>query len=398
VRLVKIFIEEFRSIHDQWLPAEGLVVLLGPNSAGKTSVLEAASELVRGSGTKHRADPGEAEPAYAVGTLWFDLPAADDRGSKDAAAYRSLLCGEDSEGWAGEGPAWDWLEPGTAELLKGASAGDARAHLAQLLAGSGMAGDAGDRELLARAVFEASPLFAADAEGIRLLVRAASLPGAAIDAAAHIAASPGSGDRLQEIAAQLGTRALADVATVAVGLFSSRILAAALPPVIVLDGYPGSLSAELTRAIPVIHDLLWSIADAEFSTPGVTWWLDPFVLEPGPDAGASYSVDPWLEGLSDTGETVIPRKIPDYSTGDWYRVRHSVVATAQMIAAEANRRAPSFVKDQGIIGVEVVPVGAWDSGPHRVRATFTGPDRQRRDLSVTGSGTARSGRPARRRR
>lgn len=389
MRLVGIDIEDFRSIHDQRLPAEGLVVLLGPNSAGKTSVLEAARELAGGSGTAHRADPGEPESPYAVGTLWFDLPAAGDPSSEEVETIRRLLCGEDSDGWEGEGPAWERLEPGTAVLLKGASTADARVYLAEQLAGSGEAGEPGDRELLARAVLGSSPLFAADALGIRLLAQVSSLPGEAIAAAARIAASPASGDRLQEIAVQLGASGQADVATVAAGLFSSQILTTALPPVIVLDGDVGSLAAELTRVVPVIHDLLWSVAaDDELFAPGVNWWLDPFVLESRPVPEGAYTVDPWLEGLPGTGDTLTPDSIQDYSVGDWYRVRHSVLATAQVIAAEANRAAPGFVQDQGTIAIEVIPVGAWNSGA-RVRATFTGPDGTRRDLSVTGSGTAR---------
>lgn len=78
-----------------------------------------------------------------------------------------------------------------------------------------------------------------------------------------------------------------------------------------------------------------------------------------------------------------------YEKASWYRVRHSVLAVAQMIEAEANRVAPSFVHGQGTIGIEVIPAPAWGSGPHRVRATFTEPDGERRDLNVIGTGTAR---------
>lgn len=42
MRLLEVNISEFRSITDRKLKADGLVVLFGPNSAGKTSVLEAA--------------------------------------------------------------------------------------------------------------------------------------------------------------------------------------------------------------------------------------------------------------------------------------------------------------------------------------------------------------------
>lgn len=38
-----------------------------------------------------------------------------------AQIFRSLVCGERSSGWA-----WDWPEPGTAELLKGATLDEAR--------------------------------------------------------------------------------------------------------------------------------------------------------------------------------------------------------------------------------------------------------------------------------
>jgi len=46
VRLLQMTISEFRSIADQKLALTGLVVLFGPNSAGKTSALEAAEHLI----------------------------------------------------------------------------------------------------------------------------------------------------------------------------------------------------------------------------------------------------------------------------------------------------------------------------------------------------------------
>ena len=47
MRLHAIFIKDFRSIRNQWLPADGLVVLFGANSAGKTSALEARASCSR---------------------------------------------------------------------------------------------------------------------------------------------------------------------------------------------------------------------------------------------------------------------------------------------------------------------------------------------------------------
>jgi hypothetical protein len=95
------------------------------------------------------------------------------------------------------------------------------------------------------------------------------------------------------------------------------------------------------------------------------------------------------EGLSEDSEPFVVGAFGAYAKASWYRVRHSVLAVAQMIEAEANRVAPSFVRGQGTIGIEVIPVSAWGSGPHRVRATFTEPDGNRRDLNVLGTGTAR---------
>ena len=60
-----------------------------------------------------------------------------------------------------------------------------------------------------------------------------------------------------------------------------------------------------------------------------------------------------------------------------------------MIAEEANRVAPSFLRDQGQIGVEVLPVSVWGPEDRRIRVTFTGRDGWHRDLRVVGAGTAR---------
>lgn len=58
MHLLAVRIDWFRSIKDQVLPADGLVVLFGQNSAGKTSVLEAVEHLIT-QGGKFRADPAE---------------------------------------------------------------------------------------------------------------------------------------------------------------------------------------------------------------------------------------------------------------------------------------------------------------------------------------------------
>jgi len=120
MRLLGITIEEFRSVRGQWLPADGLVVLFGPNSAGKTSVLEAAVELLM-AGSHLRTDPGLLEDVWAQGSVWFALPRAGISGSPDAELYRAFLTG----GQAG-GHGWDGLTSEAADVFTGKTADDAR--------------------------------------------------------------------------------------------------------------------------------------------------------------------------------------------------------------------------------------------------------------------------------
>jgi hypothetical protein len=106
MRVLQVNISEFRSIDNQKLPAEGQVVLFGPNSAGKTSVLEAAEHFIT------RVDVGRTDPAEVWqldlrGSVFFDLPAADMADSADAETYRWLLCGERSDEHG-----WEWLGEG----------------------------------------------------------------------------------------------------------------------------------------------------------------------------------------------------------------------------------------------------------------------------------------------
>jgi energy-coupling factor transporter ATP-binding protein EcfA2 len=105
--------------------------------------------------------------------------------------------------------------------------------------------------------------------------------------------------------------------------------------------------------------------------------------------GDRYDPDRWLEGRSEESEPVLPKPFGPSSTGDWYRVRHSVLAAARLIEAEANRAAPGFVAEQGTIGIEILPVSVWGGGLPRIRATFTEYGEEARDLKVVGAGTAR---------
>jgi hypothetical protein len=388
VRLLNVNISGFRSITDQQLTAEGLVVLFGPNSAGKTSVLEAAEQLITRAEIR-RVDPADQWGVYADGSVFFDLPGADFTGSPDSETYRWLLCGEHSDE-----PAWDWLGDGISEQIRHASLGQAREYLADRLARSGTAGTLGDRMLLARSLFSPDVAFFVVLDAaIVILARLSSLPRDATAAASRAAAAAGENDPLREIAAHLLAHGSARVSVLADGTEVRHSLAATFPPVIVLDGDPESLSAELARSLPHIHDRLWNLRLPLEPLPGmpevVGGELDGFLLYPDVESRESYVADQWLEGLPEEGEPFVVEPFGANEKASWYRVRHSILAVARMIEAEANRVAPSFVRGQGTIGIEVLPLSAWGSGQHRVRATFTEPDGRRRDLKVTGSGTAR---------
>lgn len=399
MRLLQIFIEDFRSIRKQRLPAEGLVVLLGENSAGKTSVLEAAVELLTVGGSR-RIDPGwpEEQDAPATGSIWFTLPDAGIGDSPGAELYRELLTGEHLGGQA-----WEELAPDLAGLLRGKTAGDAREWIASRLVEAGRAGLLPDREILARSVLDpASVFFVAGSEAVDMHVYSPGLPGDVIDAAHRIAADPDHDDVLWRIADSLVTRQTALIGPVA----DRDEIRDAFPPVIVVDGDPAALFAELVKALPVIHNRLWYSHSPGFDPscfrrgalvipsdipPGFSDLFSSATtasyLEPAPDR---YFIDDWLEQRSDSAEAEAAVDYEAYGQAAvWSRVRQTIHATAVVIAQEANRVAPSFLRDQGQIGVEVLPVSVWGPEDRRIRVTFKGRDGWDRDLHVVGAGTAR---------
>jgi energy-coupling factor transporter ATP-binding protein EcfA2 len=396
MRLLGFEIENFRSIEDQWVPADGLVVLFGPNSAGKTSVLEAVEHLVTQAAAL-RADPGANDEPFVMGRVIFDLPAADFADSADARIYRSLLLGEhdkpDKSGVSADH--WAWLDDRLTGLLQGAGLDQARSLLADAFVRAGDAGVAEDRELLARSIFDPRAVcFFAEVSDITLVVRRRALPADVVGAARRLAAMAGD-DALSKLATGLVSTGWAHVAQLAGWSFQWESLVSDFPPVIVLDGDLDSLAAELERAVVAIHDRLWHVdlevvSSMTLPSGGTVEevageWFD---IGTG-DLGDRYTADPWLETRTEEGEITLPGIVGSYDQGDWYRVRHSVLAAARLIEEEANRVAPGFVKSQGTIGIDVLPVAVWGPGKHRVRATFTEFNSDRRDLRVIGAGTGR---------
>ena len=371
MRLLRVDIEKFRSIEEQWIPAEGLVVLYGANSSGKTSVLEAVAHVITQAG-EVRSDPGAEDEDFVLGSVWFELPAAAVAGSEDARFFVSLLRGEHSKptmfGKSIQCP-WEWLDDSARKRLAAADLGDAVSIVADALAADGDADGVADRQLLARSLFDPRAVyFVAELANVSLNVYGPSLPTEAAEAATRIAARAGD-DRLSGVAANLVSQGWAHIGWVATGSFAWAEFAASFPPVIALDGDIESLSAELERAVVSVHDVLWrSPLEVIGSYPefgGVQtvegeYYQIGEVREP-----VRYAADPWLETMSSDGQIVGPELFaPPYNHSEWYRVRHSVLAAAQTIAAEANRVAPGFVTEQGTIGIEVLGLKSRAAGTY----------------------------------
>lgn len=388
MRLLAIEIEEFRSIKDQWLPADGLVVLFGPNSAGKTFVLEAASELLRHESSRRfdhansrRIDPGVQQIIEASGSVVFSLPDAGTNGSPDAELYRKLL-----NGHYVDGTVWYKLAPDAADVLEGKAAEEAREWIAARFAAAGTGPDP-DRELLARAMLEHTAVFfVAGDDEVCMYADATWLPDGVCEAAARIAAGGGDDDPLREIAEDL----VADQEALIGSVADLEAFANAFAPVIVLDGDTESMSEELREAVAVVHNLLWDPRGLDGGWRLTDGFVDPYRREAGWPTFGRLVADSWLERMTDSGEPECSTPISRYGqAANWYRVRPSIIAAAALIAAEANRVAPGFLRGQGEIGVEVLPVSVWRPEDRRIRVTFTGRDGEPRDLRVVGAGTAR---------
>ena len=400
MRLHAIFIKDFRSIRKQLLPADGLVVLFGVNSAGKTSVLEAAVELLTAVSSS-RVDPGgpEDEDVPATGAIWFTLPDAGISGSPGAGLYTALLTGEHADGQA-----WEELAPDAAGVLRDKTAGDAREWIASRLVEAGRAGLPADREILARGVLDpAAAYFGADSDDVGMHAHASRLPGDVIDAAHRIAADTDHDDVLWRIADSLATGRPALIGPVA----DRNAISDAFPPVIELDGDPEALSAELREVMPVIHNRLWhshnpSLDSTSFlsGAPVIDFGdhelpdgfaeslgaVSASVVFVAPPPGRYY-FDDWLEQRSDSAEAEVPVNYEAYGqAAAWSRVRLSIHATAAVIAEEANRVAPGFLRDEGQIGVEVLPRVRLGARRPQDPGDVQGPGRVAPRLARGGSG------------
>ena len=282
----------------------------------------------------------------------FDLPAANIGDSEDARLYLAFLHGDYSKPGIFGGPPeypWGWLDEERRGSLKDADLEQAKTMLADALAGAGDAGSAEDRGLLSKSVFDpAAAYFATDMTSISFNVYRRAMSAEARMAARRIAEHTGA-DPLWNLANALTSGGNAHVAFVASGSFEWQELTEAFPPVIVLDGDIESLSAELERAVVSIHDRLWEFdptVESPSGGPG-RMMVGEYVNIGGWQQGSRFGADPWLEARSEDGQSVLPGIFAPYDQGDWFRVRHSILAVAELIEREANRIAPEFVMKRG---------------------------------------------------
>ena len=400
MHVLSLLINRSKSLHDQEIPLDGLVLLFGANSSGKTSVLEAISQIL-GSEMEVRIDPADYDSRVVHGMVEFDLPGVATGKEPDAELFRRLICGEYENGTS-----WKWLDDDAAELLRGEKEEDARQYLVERLVEASTSGSGDDRLLVAEEAFR-SLVFVASPLQCSIVVdgsRFTKSRSARAAAARIVAAGGDPDDVLGSLARSVGEGATFELGSVRMSFLSPvprppvwMAISGALPAVVPLDAEPQSLNIELRDSLPRVHDNVWLHA-LEPASPLVTGHFvvvdhDPFEMAPEWESDG-YRADPWLETpvLDDghEGATDLPEFVFGYDKREWYRVRHSPLETAELVAKRANEIVPSFVSEQGEIVIEILPVAAWLSEPARVRVRFVeGGHGDPHDIDVLGAGTAR---------
>lgn len=393
MRLLSVTINEYRSVSEASLPLEGMVVLIGPNSAGKTTALEAVREALRAKGAV-RVDPGDRDQPLHGAEVEFELPGAALAGSEDRQLLRDLLAGRYGPGAGHDAvvPPLAALDPEAVELLADCPLEEVTNYLVDEYVKRGNAGTPEDRRCLASALFD-NPLFQTDFRYLVLRVDRARLGSTACAAAERIAQSDRTGpDALHNLAKEIVAQGGAFVASVsdqAPAVLANRVR------VITLDTDPERLGTEVEAVLPSIHNLLWGTEAVphpnDFLAQRGLEAVDEFLI--GPTDSKFLEADPWVESQIEVDgmpTMALPTTFSPFDTGEWHRVRRSLLAVVRLISARVNEVAPSFVREYGRIEVELLPLSVWSSSNSRVRITVSeGGTGTPRDLAVLGSGIAR---------
>ncbi len=339
MRLLSVTINEYRSISGCTVPLEGMVVLFGPNSAGKTTVLEAVRDALSAKRSA-RIDPGDWDEPFHAAEVAFELPGAGLAGSEDSELLRDLLARKYGPGEHHDAvvPPFDALDREAAELLADCSLEEVTTYLVDALVKTGGAGTLEDRRCFAGALFD-NPIFTTDSSYIVLCVSPEQLGSTASAAAARIGHCERiESDTLQGLAIQAITRGTVYVATLS---DQARKFLPDHVAVITLDTDPDRLTAEIEAVLPRLHNRLWALERVPHQNEFLAqlgWEReDEFLIGP-PDA-RFLKIDPWVESLvhAPDGPTVAtPTTFGPYNTGDWHRVRRSLLAIVQLLSARAN--------------------------------------------------------------
>ncbi len=381
-------IGDWRSIAGARLPLDGLIVLFGTNSSGKTSVLDTLRNALGG----EDAPRGDPDVDFFDGQILFDLNLADVPGDREAELLRRLLSGQ-----LADDQVWDVLDPGATADLRDMPIEFIRDYLADGLAARGSAGGREDRRMLASHLV-AGCLFMADAQ-CSWLVAAAPADNTTREATTRIALAAlgahGEGvttsakpiwnevDLVAHCAVALQDRGSEPVPWAPIGPAVGQFLSKAdfgNPTTIGLD--PETVELEVTGKVETVHDRMWEM-------PGMRLGSGPMTFDASTFKAARLfdAPDPWLEWRSSEGGEFTWKQPPSPSGQDaWYRVRATLVETTRLIAERANALAPSFVRDQGRIGIEILAPTQW--GDRRIQVTFDEGDFVHK-LSMVGAGTAR---------
>lgn len=377
-----LHIGDYKSLKGARVPLDGLTVLFGPNSAGKTNVLEAVRSFISGADTDRvdRSDFNSAhpdgDPYWIDSVLAIELADVDVSGHADASWYDRAWTGELGEPISSDGAPDELITARTEATADGVRA----RFVDELLKGPGAKAD---RRLLAQAIIQARR-FAVDNLATWVVVRRNDLTAETVAAVKRLAAEPE-----EDFLANLARSLEADRATRAVALACGAALwvdsaAVELPPVHWLRSEPEGLDREARDFIEAIHQVMWTGTAAEGFDGSHHGWL-------ARDLGSEESQfipDPWYESMQQhdgNGTSTAAGLLP----GDWYRVRPTVHATARVLGETATSLAPTFVQELGVIEIEVLTPDLWVAAPDRVRVVFREPGQPPRDLVTLGSGLQR---------
>lgn len=400
MRLGAIRIGDFKSIWQQVVPLDGLVVLFGPNSAGKTNALEAVTSFIDGDESIVRFDRADleglheaGEPPWSGSWLLVELTHADVDGHSDRT-WRERL-------WAGESgrPSHSATHEALA-VARERTGAELTASVAQLFAREVAASGPGDpsaRLALASAI-ASSRWFLVDYEATWVLLRVPEMTavcGAAVSSLARLE----PGDLLVDVA-----RAAIDepnfVLATAVGPGVEREYSSQqvpLPKVRWVHGDFDSLDRDAREFIEQLHINMWQAPagtvhrDREGNGADTLVTVNDVDLDrlwsPEMEEGRFFP-DPWFEMLADDGRSrpVGEGELPEAA---WYRVRRTIHSTARALSEYATSVAPSFVREMGAIEIEVLPPTLWAAAPDRVRVVFREQTGHTRDVTTLGSGLAR---------